>query len=73
MADQNSQDFLRELDKKLWTAADSRSAAETAGGNLRSNLDAAVYSRAERDRSRGSVTRRVDAGASIRHAVLGLR
>jgi type I restriction enzyme M protein len=29
----DSQSFLRELDKKLWTAADK----------LRSNLDAAVY------------------------------
>src|SRR5262245_30300976 len=33
---QNSQEFLRELDKKLWTAADG----------LRSNLDAAVYKHA---------------------------
>ena len=36
MSDQTSQDFLRELDKKLWTAAD----------RLRSNLDAAVYKHA---------------------------
>ncbi len=32
----SSQAFLRELDKKLWTAADK----------LRSNLDAAVYKHA---------------------------
>lgn len=56
-----AQNFLRELDKKLWTAADK----------LRSNLDAAVCSLAERDRSRSSGTRRGDAGSSINHAVLG--
>jgi type I restriction enzyme M protein len=32
----NSQQFLRDLDKKLWTAAD----------RLRANLDAAVYKHA---------------------------
>jgi len=62
MSDQTSQDFLRELEKKRWTAAD----------RLRSNLDAAVNSRAERGRYRLRGTRRVDAGASINHAVLGL-
>ena len=36
MAASDSQNFLRELDKKLWTAAD----------RLRSNLDAAVYKHA---------------------------
>lgn len=36
MSESNSQQFLRELDKKLWTAAD----------RLRSNLDAAVYKHA---------------------------
>jgi type I restriction-modification system DNA methylase subunit len=36
MADQSSQQFLRELDKKLWSAADK----------LRANLDAAVYKHA---------------------------
>ena len=36
MPDSSSQTFLRELDKKLWTAADK----------LRSNLDAAVYKHA---------------------------
>jgi type I restriction enzyme M protein len=36
MPDSSSQAFLRELDKKLWTAAD----------RLRSNLDAAVYKHA---------------------------
>ena len=36
MPDSSSQAFLRELDKKLWTAADK----------LRSNLDAAVYKHA---------------------------
>ena len=36
MADQSSQQFLRELDKKLWAAADK----------LRANLDAAVYKHA---------------------------
>lgn len=36
MPSSSSQTFLRELDKKLWTAADK----------LRSNLDAAVYKHA---------------------------
>ncbi len=36
MPHSSSQTFLRELDKKLWTAAD----------RLRSNLDAAVYKHA---------------------------
>lgn len=36
MPQSSSQTFLRELDKKLWTAAD----------RLRSNLDAAVYKHA---------------------------
>src|SRR4028119_370378 len=36
MSDQSSQQFLRELDKKLWSAADK----------LRANLDAAVYKHA---------------------------
>ncbi len=36
MADESSQQFLRELDKKLWSAAD----------RLRANLDAAVYKHA---------------------------
>jgi type I restriction enzyme M protein len=36
MPDQTSQQFLRDLDKKLWTAAD----------RLRANLDAAVYKHA---------------------------
>lgn len=55
------QGFLRDLDKKLWTAAD----------RLRANLDAAVYSRAERD-SLPQAARRVDAEASSNHAILGL-
>jgi len=36
MAESDSQNFLRELDKKLWAAAD----------RLRSNLDAAIYKHA---------------------------
>jgi type I restriction enzyme M protein len=36
MSDQSSQEFLRELDRKLWAAADK----------LRANLDAAVYKHA---------------------------
>lgn len=36
MADSTSQQFLRDLDKKLWSAAD----------RLRANLDAAVYKHA---------------------------
>lgn len=46
MAGSDSQTFLREFDRKLWTAADSRSAAEGAEGNLRTNLVAAVYKHA---------------------------
>lgn len=55
------QAFLHELDKKLWNAAD----------RLRANLDAAVYSREERD-SLPQAARRVDAESSSNHAVLGL-
>src|SRR3954447_27243 len=36
MADRSAQEFLKELDRKLWTAADK----------LRSSLDAAVYKHA---------------------------
>jgi hypothetical protein len=36
MPEQSSQEFLRELDRKLWAAADK----------LRANLDAAVYKHA---------------------------
>jgi len=63
----SSQTFLRELDKKLWTAAD----------RLRSNLDAAVYkhavlgliflSRVERVRVPARGARRVRAGARIKY------
>ena len=63
----DSQTFLRELDKKLWTAADK----------LRSNLDAAVYkhavlgliflSRVERVRVPARGARRVRAGARIKY------
>ena len=41
-----SHQFLKDLDKKLWTAVDSRSATETAEGNRIANLDAAVYKHA---------------------------
>lgn len=67
MPHSSSQAFLRELDKKLWTAAD----------RLRPNLDAAVYkhavlgliflSRAERVRRTGRFARRVRAGARIKY------
>jgi type I restriction enzyme M protein len=49
------------FEAKLWLAADK----------LRSNMDAAEYSRAERDRL-PKAARRVDAEASINHVVLGL-
>lgn len=58
------------FEAKLWLAADSRSAAETAEGNRSNNMDAAEYSRAERDRS-PKATRRVGAAAPINHIVLG--
>jgi len=61
MPSASSQSFLKDLDKKLWSAAD----------RLRANLDAAVYSRAERDRL-PEAARRVGAEALINHAVLGL-
>jgi len=49
------------LEAKLWLTADK----------LRNNMDAAEYSRAERDRS-PTATRRVGAEAPINHVVLGL-
>jgi hypothetical protein len=61
MPDSISQPFLRDLDKKLWSAADRR----------RANLDAAAYSRAGRD-SLSKAARRVDAEASSNHSVLRL-
>ena len=67
MPSSDSQTFLRELDKKLWAAAD----------RLRSNLDAAVYkhavlgliflSRVERVRVPARGARRVRAGARIKY------
>jgi len=80
MAQPESQAFLRELDKQPWTAADSRSEADTGGAKLRSNLAASVYSRAERDRPTDRADGRVNAGADgkvnagafINHAVIGL-
>jgi type I restriction enzyme M protein len=59
------------FEAKLWLTADSRSVAETAEGNRSNNMDAAEYSRAERDRSQ-KATRRVGAAAPINHVVLGL-
>jgi type I restriction enzyme M protein len=49
------------FEQKLWLAADE----------LRKNMDAAEYSRAERDRL-PKATRRADAEASVNHVVLGL-
>ena len=49
------------FEAKLWLTADK----------LRNNMDAAEYSRAERDRS-PKATRRVGAEAPINHVVLGL-
>ena len=49
------------FEAKLWLTADK----------LRNNMDAAEYSRAERDRS-PKATRRAGAGAPVNHVVLGL-
>jgi hypothetical protein len=59
------------FEPKLLLTADSRSAGETAEGNRSNNMDAAEYSRAERDRS-PKATRRVGAEAPINHVVQGL-
>ena len=67
-----AKDFYANLgfEAKLWFAADSRSVAETAEGNRSNNMDAAEYSRAERDRL-PKAAQRADAAASVKHLVLG--